>query len=100
MDDELGTLKHQEVLYDDNFNEIGKIIIFDRGISLKYKDYSIKVPFNFIAGITKNHDVGLGKVNINLSIYDRLSNRYDLNMNVSDIVYYTLKRRWEDFKDE
>jgi len=95
-----GALKFDETLFDGNFNEKGKIQIYDKGVHIIYGDFNIKVPFDYIATIEQEKESNLGKVNVKMVIYDMLGSRYNLNMIMSDILFHKLRKRCLEAKEE
>jgi len=95
-----GSIKTEEKIYDEKFNEQGSVKIYERGFGLNYGDFSITAPYNYIVAIEKQGEAGLGKIYVKFVVYDMFSSKYDLEFQISDMMYHTLKRRWEETKDE
>lgn len=95
-----GTLKFDETIFDDNFNEKGRIQVYEKGMNLSYGDFNIKVPFNYIETLEHKGETNLGKIAVRMSVYDMLGNKYDIDMTMSDILFHKLRRHCLEAKKE
>jgi len=93
---DFGEVKHEEMLYDTHGKEIGKLQMFENGLSLRYEtddeDVSEKVPFLNIISIEQIDGAVLpGKMLARIAFQDMYGDKYQPILEISEQGFSILK---------
>ena len=88
----LGEIKGKMPLYKNGLDISGEIILCAEGIIVRAEDNSLKVPFQYIQAIEKSSQMPLGKVGVELEVYDHMGDKHRFSFAMSDNHFNILKK--------
>lgn len=87
-----GMVKDSYPIYEDAFEEAGKIYVCEGGLVFKYKNKYIRAPPDYVRKIEKVDELPLGKVSVIFKIYDQVGGEHDMAVGINDMHYLTLRK--------
>ncbi|MCX8196801.1 MAG: hypothetical protein N3G80_00580 [Candidatus Micrarchaeota archaeon] len=91
-DDMLGEIKGRIPLYSNGIDNAGQIILCESGIILEAEGNTLKVPFRYITMLEKSGELPLGKVSVEIEVFDPAGNKYYYQFGMADTHFLMLKR--------
>lgn len=91
-DEILGEIKGKIPIYKNGMDESGDIILCAEGVIVRAEGNTIKVPFRYITMLEKSGDLPLGKVGVEMDIYDQAGQKHYFHVGMSDLHFGTLKK--------
>lgn len=91
-DEILGQIKGKMPMYKNGLDYSGDILLCESGIIIASKEHSIKAPFTHVVMLEKSSDMPLGKVQIELEVFDMLGQKHYIQTGISDIHFLALKK--------
>ena len=92
VDDILGEIKGKIPVYANGMDTSGEIILCADGVIVHADGNSIKVPFRYITMFEKSRDLPLGKVGVEMDIYDQAGQKHYFHIGMADTHFITLKK--------
>ncbi|MEM4554593.1 MAG: hypothetical protein QXT25_01965 [Candidatus Anstonellaceae archaeon] len=90
-DEMLGEIKGRIPLYSNGIDLSGQIILCQEGVIIEADGNTLKVPFRYITLLEKSGDLPLGKVGVEMEVFDQAGNKYYYHFGMSDTHFLTLK---------
>ena len=91
-DDMLGEIKGKVLLYGNGLDASGEIILCAEGIIVRAEGNTIKAPFRYVTMFEKSKDLPLGKVGVEMDVYDASGNKHYFHAGMSDQHFAAIKR--------
>ena len=91
-DDVLGEIKGKVPLYGNGLDASGEIILCEDGLIVRAEGNSIKAPFRYVTMFEKSKDLPLGKVGVEMDVYDASGNKHYFHAGMAEQHFTTLKR--------
>jgi len=92
QDEILGEIKGKIPVYGNGMDMSGDIILCAEGVIVRAEGNTIKVPFRYITMLEKSHDLPLGKIGVEMDIYDQAGQKHYFHFGMSDTHFLTLKK--------
>ena len=91
-DSVFGMVKESYPIFEDAFDEAGRIYVCEGGLVFKYKDKYIRAPADYVRKLEKVDELPLGKVSVILKIFDQTGLEHDMAVGINDMHYISLKK--------
>lgn len=91
-DDILGEIKGKVLLYGNGLDASGEIILCEDGLIVRAEGNTIKAPFRYVTMFEKSKDLPLGKVGVEMDIYDASGIKHYFHAGMADQHFATLKK--------
>jgi len=91
-DETLGEIKGKIPLYKGGLDSAGEIILCETGIIMRAEGNTLKVPFRYVKMLEKSGDMPLGKVSVEMDVFDQLGEKHYFHVGMSDNHFLTLKK--------
>jgi hypothetical protein len=88
----LGEVKGKIPVYKDALELGGEIIVCEEGLIIRIDDKNLKIPFRYISMCEKSHDLPLGKIGVELEVFDQLGEKYYFHIGMADHHFLFLKK--------
>ena len=92
VDDILGEIKGKIPVYANGMDVSGDIILCADGVIVRADGNTIKVPFRYITMLEKSRDLPLGKIGVEMDIYDQAGQKHYFHFGMADTHFITLKK--------
>lgn len=92
VDEILGEIKGKIPVYSNGMDMSGDIILCADGVIVRADGNTIKVPFRYITMFEKSGDLPLGKVGVEMDIYDQAGQKHYFHFGMADSHFMTLKK--------
>lgn len=92
VDDILGEIKGKIPVYANGMDMSGDIILCAEGVIVRAEGNTIKVPFRYITMLEKSRDLPLGKIGVEMDIYDQAGQKHYFHFGMADTHFITLKK--------
>ena len=92
VDDILGEIKGKIPVYGNGMDMSGDIILCEDGVIVRAEGNTIKVPFRYITMLEKSRDLPLGKIGVEMDIYDQAGQKHYFHFGMADTHFITLKK--------
>ncbi|MEM4348540.1 MAG: hypothetical protein QXN37_03150 [Candidatus Anstonellaceae archaeon] len=83
-DEMLGEIKGRIPVYSNGIDVSGQIILCEDGIIIEADGNTVKAPFRYITLLEKSGELPLGKVGVELEVFDPAGNKYYYYFGMSD----------------
>ncbi len=87
-----GMVKESYPIFEDNFEEVGRIYVCEGGLVFKYKDKYIRAPVDYVKKMERVSELPLGKVSVIFKVYDQTGFVHDMAVGINDMHYSALKK--------
>ncbi len=94
-DDVLGTIKGKMPVYKNGLDSSGEIILCESGIIVHTEGNTLRVPFSHVKILGTSGDMPLGKVGVEMDVFDQMGDKHYFHFGMSDMHLNTLKRACE-----
>lgn len=91
-DDVLGAIKGKIPVYGNGLDSSGEIILCEDGVIMRAEGDTVKVPFRYVTMFEKSKDLPLGKVGVEIDIFDQAGNKHYYHVGMSDSHYITMRK--------
>jgi hypothetical protein len=91
-DSVFGMVSQSFPIYEDGFDESGRIYVCESGLVVKKGDSLFRSPFEYVKKIEKVNELPLGKLSVIFKMYDQMGEVHDMAVGITDSHYYTLKK--------
>jgi hypothetical protein len=91
-DEVLGEIKGKIPTYKSGFDEDGFIIVCEKGLYIKTAGESVRAPYNYVKKITSGKEMPMGRVAVDMTVFDHLGSQYDLSFAITDTHLAALKK--------
>ena len=91
-DSQLGEIKGKIPVYKNGLDASGEIILCAEGIIVRAEGNTIKSPFRYVKMLEKSGDLPLGKISVEMDIFDQMGEKHYFHFGMSDSHFLTLKK--------
>ena len=91
-DDMLGEIKGKVLLYGNGLDSSGEIILCEEGLIVRAEGNTIKAPFRYVTMFEKSKDLPLGKVGVEMDVYDQSGNKHYFHAGIAEQHFTLIKR--------
>jgi hypothetical protein len=91
-DDLLGEIKGKVLLYGNGLDASGDIILCEEGLIVRAEGNTIKAPFRYVTMFEKSKELPLGKVGVEMDIYDQSGIKHYFHVGMADQHFVALKK--------
>jgi hypothetical protein len=91
-DETLGTIKGKIPVYQNGLDESGEIIICENGIIVRADGNTIRAPYTHVKILGKSVDMALGKVGVEMDVFDQMGEKHYYHIGMSDMHFAALQR--------
>jgi hypothetical protein len=91
-DEVLGTIKGRMPIYKNGLDQSGEIILCENGIIVRNEGSTIRAPFTHVKILGTSGDMPLGKVGVEMDVFDSMGDKHYFHLGMSDMHLNTLKR--------
>lgn len=91
-DPTFGEIKGKIPVYKNGLDASGDIILCAEGLIIRAEGNTIKVPFHYVKMLEKSNDLPLGKVGVEMDVFDQLGQKHYFHFGMSDMHFLTLKK--------
>jgi len=91
-DELLGVIKGKIPMYGNGLDESGEIILCEEGVIVRAEGNTIKVPFRYVTMFEKSKDLPLGKVGVEMDVFDQGGNKHYFHCGMSDSHFVTMRK--------
>lgn len=88
----LGVIRGKIPVYKNGLDASGDIILCEDGIIVKAEGDTVKVPFRYVTMLEKSRDLPLGKIGVEMDVFDQAGNKHYYHFGMSDSHFLTLKK--------
>jgi hypothetical protein len=92
MDEAFGAIKGKMPIYKNGLDESGEIILCEKGIIVRAEGNSIRAPFTHVKILGKSVEMALGKVGVEMDVFDQMGEKHYFHIGMSDMHYAALVR--------
>ncbi|MEM4634215.1 MAG: hypothetical protein QW275_03610 [Candidatus Anstonellaceae archaeon] len=92
VDPTYGEIKGKIPVYHNGLDVSGEIIVCEQGLIVRADDKTIKVPFHYVKMLEKSSDLPLGKVGVEMDVFDQLGQKHYFHFGMSDQHFLFLKK--------
>ena len=91
-DESLGVIKGKIPIYSNGLDESGEIILCEGGIIVRSGGDNVRAPFTHVKILGKSVDMALGKVGVEMDVFDHLGEKHYYHIGMSDMHYAALQK--------
>ena len=91
-DSVFGMVKESYPIFEEDFDEAGRIYVCEGGLVFKYKNKYIRAPVDYVRKMEKVSQLALGKVSVIFKVYDQTGFEHDMAVAINDMHYIALKK--------
>ncbi|MCX8195376.1 MAG: hypothetical protein N3G22_04710 [Candidatus Micrarchaeota archaeon] len=91
-DPALGEIKGKMPIYKNGLDISGEIILCAEGIIIRADGNTLRVPFRYVQMLEKSSEMPLGKVGVELEVFDQMGDKHYFNFGLSDNHFNLLKK--------
>ena len=91
-DDILGEIKGKVLMYGNGLDASGEIILCEEGVIVRAEGNTIKAPFRYVTMFEKSKELPLGKVGVEMDVYDQSGNKHYFHVGMADQHFVALKK--------
>lgn len=91
-DSVFGMVRESYPIFEDAFDEAGRIYVCEGGIIFKYKNKYIRAPVEYVRKLEMVDELPLGKVSVIMKIFDQTGLEHDMAVGLNDMHYLSLKK--------
>jgi hypothetical protein len=91
-DSPFGKVKQRIPLFKNVLDSAGSIAICEDGVVIRHESGNVMAPFSYVRKIEKRKDLPLGKVEVEVEVFDQMGEKYDFVFKMSEQDLVTLKR--------
>lgn len=95
-DEALGEIKGKIPVYKNGLDMSGEIILCDTGIIVRAEGNTLKVPFRYVKMLEKSKDLPLGKVGVEMDVFDQMGEKHYYHFGMSDHHFMALKKACQE----
>ncbi len=88
----LGAISGKIPVYKNGLDSSGEIVICEDGIIVHAEENTVKVPFRYVTMLEKSGELPLGKVGVEMDVFDQAGNKHYYHFGMSDQHFLTLKK--------
>ncbi|MCX8198251.1 MAG: hypothetical protein N3F07_03625 [Candidatus Micrarchaeota archaeon] len=87
-----GEIKGKIPVYKNGLDISGEIIVCQEGLIIRADGSSIKVPLHYVKMLEKSGELPLGKVGVEMDVFDQLGQKHYFHFGMSDQHFLFLKK--------
>jgi len=91
-DETLGTIKGKIPIYRNGLDESGEIVICEKGIIVHADGNTLRAPYTHVKILGKSVDMALGKVGVEMDVFDNLGEKHYYHIGMSDMHFAALQK--------
>ena len=91
-DETFGIIKGKIPIYKNGLDESGEIIICEGGIIVRAEGNSVRAPYTHVKILGKSVDMALGKVGVEMDVFDQMGEKHYYHFGMSDMHYAALQK--------
>ena len=91
-DEVLGVIKGKMPIYKNGLDVSGHIIMCEEGIIIADGENNLKAPFQYVKMLEKASDLPLGKISVEMDVYDQMGQKHYFQFGMSDQHFNALKK--------
>ncbi len=91
-DDFLGGIKGKVLMYGNGLDSSGEIILCEEGVIVRAEGNTIKAPFRYVTMFEKSKELPLGKVGVEMDVYDQSGNKHYFHVGMAEQHFVALKK--------
>lgn len=91
-DDVFGVILGKMPLYKNGLDMSGEIILCETGLIVRADGNSLRVPFGYVTMLEKISAMPLGKVGVEMEVFDQMGDKHSFNFGMSDQHFVMLKK--------
>jgi len=91
-DEAFGAIKGTMPIYKNGLDESGEIIICETGIILRSEGSTVRAPYTHVKILGKSVEMALGKVGVEMDVFDQLGDKHYYHVGMSDMHFAALKK--------
>jgi len=91
-DPSLGEIKGKMPLYKNGLDSSGEIILCERGLIVRAEGNSVHAPFTYVKMLEKVSEMPLGKVGVEMEVFDQLGEKHYFNFGIAEQHFTMLKK--------
>ena len=91
-DEVLGEIKGKIPVYKNGLDASGEIILCAEGLIVRAEGNTLKVPFRYVKMLGKSSDLPLGKVGVEMDVFDQMGEKHYFQFGMSDQHFMLLKK--------
>ncbi|MFA6214664.1 MAG: hypothetical protein WC717_05305 [Candidatus Micrarchaeia archaeon] len=91
-DETLGKILGKIPVYKNGLDSSGEIILCESGIIVRADGNTIRAPFSHVKILGKSADLPLGKVGVEMDVFDNMGEKHYFHLGMSDMHFGTLLR--------
>ena len=88
----LGEIRGTIPVYKNGLDSSGEILLCEEGIIVHAEGNTVKVPFRYVTMLEKSSELPLGKIGVEMDVYDQAGNKHYYQFGMSDQHFLTLKK--------
>jgi len=92
VDPTYGEIRGKIPVYQNGLDMSGEIILCAQGLIIRADGNTIKVPFHYVKMLEKSSDLPLGKVGVEMDVFDQLGEKHYFHFGMSDQHFMLLKK--------
>ena len=90
-DEILGEIKGKMPMYSNGLDSSGEIILCDSGIIIRAEGNTVRAPFTHVKILGKSVDMALGKVGVEMDVFDQMGEKHYYHFGMSDMHFAALQ---------
>ena len=87
-----GAIKAKMPLYKNGLDASGEITLFESGVSVRAEGSTVTVPFSYVKIFEKISDMPLGKIGVEMQVFDQMGYEHNFSFGMGDSHFQMLKR--------
>lgn len=92
IDETFGEIKGKIPIYKNGLDESGEIILCESGIIVRADGNTVRAPFTHVKILGKSVDMALGKVGVEMDVFDHMGEKHYYHLGMSDMHFAALKK--------
>lgn len=91
-DELLGVIKGKIPMYGNGLDLSGELILCEEGVIVRAEGNTLKVPFRYVTMFEKSKDLPLGKVGVEMDVFDQGGNKHYFHVGMADQHYAAMRK--------
>jgi hypothetical protein len=92
VDSVLGEMRGKIPLYKNGLDSSGEIVLCERGVIVRAEGNTLRVPFSYIKMLEKASEMPLGKVGVEMEVFDQMGERHYFAFGMAEQHFTLIKR--------
>jgi len=88
-----GLVSESYPIFEDGFDQSGRIYLCEGGLVIKHNNKLIRTPYEYVKKLEKVSELPLGKVSVIFKVFDQMGQVYDMAVGLNDMHYDVLKKK-------